>query len=79
MSIHGAWEDLPLKVTGYCSDDADMEADDTEVGNGTIEKEAKQPEEERDNPDKLCGWEELMEDSWDKTEAEEEDDEELLE
>jgi hypothetical protein len=27
MSIHGAWEDLPLNVTGYCSDDADMEAE----------------------------------------------------
>ncbi|KAI5786069.1 hypothetical protein FPQ18DRAFT_308992 [Pyronema domesticum] len=27
MSIHDAWEDLPLNVTGYCSDNADMEAE----------------------------------------------------
>ncbi|KAI5801868.1 hypothetical protein FPQ18DRAFT_382840 [Pyronema domesticum] len=27
MSIHDSWEDLPLNVMGYCSDDADMEAD----------------------------------------------------
>jgi hypothetical protein len=26
-SIHGAWEDLPLNVTGYCSHDADIEAE----------------------------------------------------
>ncbi|KAI5782972.1 hypothetical protein FPQ18DRAFT_310872 [Pyronema domesticum] len=31
MSIHGAWEDLPLKMTGYYSDDADMEADGGKV------------------------------------------------
>ncbi|KAI5802034.1 hypothetical protein FPQ18DRAFT_383009 [Pyronema domesticum] len=27
MSTHYAWEDLPPIVTGYCSDDADMEAE----------------------------------------------------
>jgi hypothetical protein len=27
MSIHSAWEDLPLNVTGYCSGNADMEAE----------------------------------------------------
>jgi hypothetical protein len=26
MSIHDAWEDLPPTVTGYCFDDANMEA-----------------------------------------------------
>jgi hypothetical protein len=31
MSIHNAWEDLPLNVTGYCSDDADMEAEGGKV------------------------------------------------
>ncbi|KAI5783837.1 hypothetical protein FPQ18DRAFT_355610 [Pyronema domesticum] len=33
MSIHGAWEDLPLNVTGYCFDDADMEAEAVKVSN----------------------------------------------
>jgi hypothetical protein len=32
---YGAWGDLPLNVTGYCSDDADVEA----VG-GKVSKES---------------------------------------
>ncbi|KAI5802521.1 hypothetical protein FPQ18DRAFT_374722 [Pyronema domesticum] len=27
MSIHDSWEDLPQTVMGYCSDDANMEAE----------------------------------------------------
>jgi hypothetical protein len=36
MSIHDAWEDLPLGVTGYCSDDADVEAEGGKVSNESL-------------------------------------------
>jgi hypothetical protein len=36
MSIHGAWEDLPPNVMGYCSDDADMEAEGGKVSKESL-------------------------------------------
>jgi hypothetical protein len=36
MSIHGAWEDLPPTVTGYCSDDADMEAEGAKISKESL-------------------------------------------
>jgi hypothetical protein len=36
MSIHGAWEDLPLNVMGYCSDDAYMEAEGGKVSKESL-------------------------------------------
>jgi hypothetical protein len=35
-SVHGSWEDLPLKVTGYCSDNADMEAEGGKVSKESL-------------------------------------------
>ncbi|KAI5783012.1 hypothetical protein FPQ18DRAFT_396674 [Pyronema domesticum] len=36
MSIHDSWEDLPPTVTGYCSDNANMEAEDGKDSKRTL-------------------------------------------
>jgi hypothetical protein len=36
MSIHGSWGDWPSNVMGYCSDDADIEADGGKVSKESL-------------------------------------------